>query len=744
MSRTTTTVATERALDAPDTAEQRWWAIEELRSQRPDLAKWIDTIPELGELLMLPAWRTHVDRLPNPSATPTSMLLDVWSRAALGSTPSQDTPGLPAPISHWLAARALALKAPDSWPGTALAPLVARCVYTLAPDRGAILAHLLVWRDRPALAACLAEPIGLADAQAYVDRQASLADALLLVDALLDAGAGSAVASMLERARQRWQRRPDVLAHLAQRAERAGLGERALRFAQETVALDPEQADARLTMARAALESGSHARAMQIHTDTLRATKRQLARVFASMADASRAAGEGRHARRAYAHAFACDPEQPRIAVALAELLFAEGRTRSARKVLERIGPAQSAEAACALVRQLLATGEHAAAAQLAAQTVERFPTSADAYLAQAEVARAEHKHAAARDALARAILAAPDWHTPRLHMADVLAEQGQDAQALAAYRSLLTIAPAHVPARHGQARMLARMGALDDAVQTLETLIASFPDEPLYYADLGAVHAAKGTPERAHQAYRRAWELAPGHSEYAQTYAQALVQRGEPDYALTVLGQAVAISPAALPLHRMRAGLYVQNRDYRSALGSYEQAFAAQPDAAIAVAAARVAHTLGERAQARTWLTRALRLNAALPEAWLLSAQLHEQEQRYAAAARRYERAMHLGAPRQHLLDVARVRERAGDLGAAAALLERVVAQGQQLDQALHALGMIRQRQGQQHEALALAHRFADLPAPASAPLSWAAETLADAGQHRAAIELLRPVLGQ
>jgi tetratricopeptide (TPR) repeat protein len=128
-------------------------------------------------------------------------------------------------------------------------------------------------------------------------------------------------------------------------------------------------------------------------------------------------------------------------------------------------------------------------------QRARRFPEAADLYRA--------------------ALKLDPSLFEAHYNLAQVLAEAGNTAGALAACESALALRPDSADGRYNFALLLKESGYFTDAAQQLETLLASRPNEVRGHLAAGNLYAQQlRQPTRARTHYLKVLELDPRHPQ--------------------------------------------------------------------------------------------------------------------------------------------------------------------------------------------------------------------------------------
>jgi tetratricopeptide (TPR) repeat protein len=226
---------------------------------------------------------------------------------------------------------------------------------------------------------------------------------------------------------------------------------------------------------------------------------------------------------------------------------------------------------------------------------------------------------------------------------ASVEDELGNDVEALAAYRRLLTANPRDVDTRVRVVQLLARSGRLDEVAAEYRALLRAVPGEPRFVVEL----------------------------------AQLLVQQGRREEALRLAAETSRRHPREPRVHRALAELYTRWRE--GALAAAEVALLARlepddPTHLVALGAQQL--EAGDLEGARATWRRILAVEGDPVRAHATLAGLYADHDALAEAAAEYDEALRLDpAHLESLRGLAAVRERLGDTARAAESWERVLA---------------------------------------------------------------------
>jgi tetratricopeptide (TPR) repeat protein len=165
----------------------------------------------------------------------------------------------------------------------------------------------------------------------------------------------------------------------------------------------------------------------------------------------------------------------------------------------------------------------------------------------------------------ARALVAAaPDDPNRQFTLGLALADQDV-AEAIAAFRRALALAPRHTLARYNLALVLQRADRLAEARTELERAIEIEPRPEAHYA-LGVIYWHQGEPARAEQALRAAIAAEPGYVSAHYTLGAVLEERRDWTGAARALRRAITLRPDLPGAHVTLARVLRLSGDERGA----------------------------------------------------------------------------------------------------------------------------------------------------------------------------------
>jgi Flp pilus assembly protein TadD len=122
--------------------------------------------------------------------------------------------------------------------------------------------------------------------------------------------------------------------------------------------------------------------------------------------------------------------------------------------------------------------------------------------------------------------------------LAEVLANQGKDANAEAVLRRLLKENPKFVPAYNSLAELKMRQRRIDQAIQTLRAGLSISPNDPVLINNLGMCWMLRQDYHKALDEFTNAAGLKPENARYRANMAVALAFLGRDEEALSLYKQ--------------------------------------------------------------------------------------------------------------------------------------------------------------------------------------------------------------
>ncbi len=128
--------------------------------------------------------------------------------------------------------------------------------------------------------------------------------------------------------------------------------------------------------------------------------------------------------------------------------------------------------------------------------------------------------------------------------------------QAITAYRRALSKKPDYGQARFALAQSLAEGGQNDQALSELDQITSTFGHVSEFWVERAVVFSNLKENDQADQAFKQALQISPTDSSLYLSYANALVQAGQPDKAKEILQQGLKAFPSTTELQQRLDGL--------------------------------------------------------------------------------------------------------------------------------------------------------------------------------------------
>ncbi|MEN8182574.1 MAG: tetratricopeptide repeat protein [Myxococcota bacterium] len=395
----------------------------------------------------------------------------------------------------------------------------------------------------------------------------------------------------------------DAGAHFGLARAYLALGDGKARWElQETVRLDPSNHEARLILANLVYYAGLYSRTQGDRTDeSFEAVVEHADAVLAADADhvdalltRGKALAELRRNEEAGAsltRALELAPERSEALFMLASFHRSQGDRIAAEPLFRRLTDLDPG------------FGSHRALAAFLAADPERDPEALAAYERAVEVAEEEQ--------LALAVQLLAGFHYSR--------ERFDEAEA--ALRAGLDRSGANLEIVLALARYLHVRGQSDQADAVIEDATRARPDEVRPYLILSAYRGQRGDPEGALEAAEAALEVDPTDKSARLRRAELLVDLGYQGQDVARIAQGQSIVDAILATEEndpqalfVRGKLELAQSRPADAVASLRQTVESRPDWAQAhFVLGSALYALGERADAREQLSRALEIDASL-----------------------------------------------------------------------------------------------------------------------------------
>ena len=225
----------------------------------------------------------------------------------------------------------------------------------------------------------------------------------------------------------------------------------------------------------------------------------------------------------------------------------------------------------------------------------------------------------------------------------------GRLTQAEASYRALLKIESGNADAMHWLGVLHSQAGMWDEAVRWLEQAVAIRPGEAAFLHNLGQAALGGGRFIQAVAAFEAAAVFDRERAELRYHLAAALLARGAPDdaaEAVIALRQAGALGMDTADLHRQTGAALLAANLPVDAIESLRTALRKDPnDASSLYLLAVVYQRLGETADVRKNLLKALEIEPTFVRGWCALANLETDAGNWPQAVALYRRALSVKA---------------------------------------------------------------------------------------------------
>jgi tetratricopeptide (TPR) repeat protein len=124
----------------------------------------------------------------------------------------------------------------------------------------------------------------------------------------------------------------------------------------------------------------------------------------------------------------------------------------------------------------------------------------------------------------------------------------------------------------------LTTAGKLDEAEAIYKGLVATNPDVPELYQNLGFIYSQKKDYPAAEAAFLKALELRPGSSAVSSALARVYQDMGQPEKAMAVVDKAAGENPADAKAQFAKGIFLLNSNQAEGAIKAFEAAVAADP----------------------------------------------------------------------------------------------------------------------------------------------------------------------
>src|SRR5437773_1876944 len=397
--------------------------------------------------------------------------------------------------------------------------------------------------------------------------------------AMAEAGAGNLAQAIghFQRSIRLGNNSASVHYNLGMACLQAGRREEGIRELRTALAWDGKFLPARYPLGIALLEEGRAREALPYLTEATKASPQRVD-VWANLLRAQFEVGDHLAALQTTERAMRSLPNDPRLAVALANLCLRHGELPKTRSLLEEANAANPREASVALLlaRVSLQIGEP----KEALAVLENVPPEAgapgevmllkgEARALAGDLALAEVDLAAARDADPQNLryLIAYAWLQQR---------EGHYKEALTTLKSAQEFTTPAIPFRAAVSYFYLGLNA--QAAQACEDALRIDPDFSEAYLLLGVVRLQQQDFQGAQPTFQRAASLKPDFALFHILLGVAFYKRAHLQQSARELNRALALDPQAAPAYFYRAQVLAIQGEQRKAIADLETAVALNP----------------------------------------------------------------------------------------------------------------------------------------------------------------------
>jgi Flp pilus assembly protein TadD len=195
------------------------------------------------------------------------------------------------------------------------------------------------------------------------------------------------------------------------------------------------------------------------------------------------------------------------------------------------------------------------------------------------------------------------------------------------------------------QSRRHMQEGQYQEAIKTLDALLAENPQEATAYNMRGVAYLESGQPQDAVSDFSQAIRHNAQDYRFWFNRGNARLQTGDLANALLDYNEAIRLQPDVADIYLNRAAVLTQIEQLPAALQDIRLALQQAPqDALVQLNAGKIYYALDSMPQASRHLTESVRLDAKRGEAFYLLGTIHKEQGDAAQACTLYRQAAQLG----------------------------------------------------------------------------------------------------
>jgi tetratricopeptide (TPR) repeat protein len=353
---------------------------------------------------------------------------------------------------------------------------------------------------------------------------------------------------------------------------------------RETLALEPDHADALHLLGVLASQIGRHDVAVDL-IDRAIALDRTSPRYHSNRGLALAGLQRFAEAVASYDRALSLRPDDAEVFYNRGNALLALGRPDEALGSYERALRARPdyAEAICNRGAALAALGRNEEALASYDRVLARHPDHAEALSNRGNALKSFGRFDEALASYDRALAVRPDDAQARFNRGVTLHELKRFDLALESYDSALALRPDHAEALSNRGDALRQLGRLEQALASYDRALATRPEFAEALSNRGNVLRAMRRFDDALASYDAALRLHPDYPEAWSNRAATLQALDRLDEAVASCDRALALRPDFIEALNNRASVLQELHRFDQALSTYDRIAAIAPDHAEA-----------------------------------------------------------------------------------------------------------------------------------------------------------------
>lgn len=278
-------------------------------------------------------------------------------------------------------------------------------------------------------------------------------------------------------------------------------------------------------------------------------------------------------------------PKSPEAYQLLAEVLLLQGYTDLAIETMNRLVDIDPGNAAnrTRLAQMYSLNKDYKRAMEQLDIVAAASPQYPVAWETRARIAISNKDKAMAQEAIDKLDALVGQQATATFLKGQLAAGSDKGAESIEDYKKVIDADPSSPIAEHALYAMVGGIHSKDELEKTTAYIASLKTDSPYVATLLGECYAQLGKNDLAVAAFDKAIANHPVNQEPYLNRAKLLIADNKPDEALDMLKKASAALPLDVRAPLMRAGIYGQRKQYKEAVGVYEELLKANPSLVLA-----------------------------------------------------------------------------------------------------------------------------------------------------------------